>query len=71
MTPILFLLGPSDDASQNPSTSERVAGGTKVTVNMSGLLPILPYIASDPDLSAKSEGEGKLKRVVIMPRKEK
>ncbi len=54
MNPTLFLLGPSDDAARNPSTRERVQGGVKVTTNLLGLLPILPYVTADPELSPRS-----------------
>ena len=54
MNPTLFLLGPSDDEARNPSTREHVQGGVKVTTSLSGLLPILPYVSADPDLSPRS-----------------
>jgi glutathione synthase/RimK-type ligase-like ATP-grasp enzyme len=54
MIPTLFLLGPSDNEVQNPSISKRVQGGVKVTTNLSGVLPILPYVMNDRTLRAKS-----------------
>jgi hypothetical protein len=56
MNRTLFLLGPSDSEAQNPAIGEPVdGGGTKVTTDLSGVLPILPYVMSDPALSAKSD----------------
>ncbi len=54
MNETLFLLGPSDTETQNPTTRERVQGGVRVTTDFAGVLPILPYVTSDPILCAKS-----------------
>ena len=55
MRPTLFLLGPSDTEEQNPSTREWVEGiGWKVTAELSGVLPILPFVEQDMVLSANS-----------------
>jgi len=54
MKTTLFLLGASDNEAQSPSTRERVRGGVQVTTDFAGVLPILPYVMSDPTMSAKS-----------------
>ncbi len=51
----LFLLGPSDIEGNNPATrTPAQGGGWIVTTDLSGVLPILPYVKSDRTLSAKS-----------------
>ena len=55
MKPTLFILGPSDIESQNPSTREYVEGkGWKVVSDFSGVLPIMDFVEKDKKLSANS-----------------
>ncbi|MBP6725517.1 MAG: hypothetical protein KA137_11785 [Halioglobus sp.] len=54
MIPTLFLLGPSDNEAQTATTRERVEGGVKVTMDLTGVLPILPFVTRDPALAANS-----------------
>ncbi|HEY6131105.1 MAG TPA: hypothetical protein VIV27_03765 [Halioglobus sp.] len=46
----LFLLGPSDRDAQNPITRSREKGGVRITADLAGILPILPYVMSDRTL---------------------
>jgi hypothetical protein len=51
----LFLLGASDIEEQNPVTNTTVEqGGIRVTAEMAGLLPIMPFILNDRTLRASS-----------------
>lgn len=55
MIQTLFLLGPSDTEAQNPQkniTPEK--GGVRVTEELTGVLPILPYVMNDPTLRVNS-----------------
>jgi hypothetical protein len=53
MNRTILLLGHSDISGQEVSTSERVPGGTKVTTDLAGVLPILPWAQSDKTLAEK------------------
>jgi hypothetical protein len=55
MIQTLFLLGPSDTEAQNSKqkiTPEK--GGVRVTEELTGVLPILPYVMNDPTLCVTS-----------------
>ena len=55
MVRTLFLLGPSDIKEQNPITNTSAeSGGVRVTADLAGLLPILPFIMTDRTLRANS-----------------
>jgi hypothetical protein len=51
----IFLLGPSDIEAQNPTSSTSPeSGGVRVTTDLAGVLPILPYVMHDKTLCANS-----------------
>jgi len=55
MKPTLFILAPSDIAEQNSTMSTRVGDGvTRVDAEVTGVLPILPFVMNDPDLKVRS-----------------
>lgn len=55
MIKTLFIFGPSDMEGQNPITSRSPErGGVRVTADLQGVLPILPYVMSDQMLRANS-----------------
>jgi hypothetical protein len=54
MNKTVFLLGHSDIAGQESSTRQRVSGGTRVTAEVVGVLPILPWLQRDKTLAANS-----------------
>lgn len=56
MIKTFFLMGPSDIPEQNPITSEAAGPGLqRREVDLSGVLPILPFVMGDEDTSAASE----------------
>ncbi len=55
MIKTLFIFGPSDIEGQNPITSTSPEkGGVRVTADLQGVLPILPYVMNDQTLRANS-----------------